>query len=76
MPCRDRTSRFSLNASPCCAPSPPQDSGLPGRATVLLGLPPCDGYTGGGVFSSSVKLSHPLRPTSGGEHGSVLEFER
>jgi hypothetical protein len=53
-----------------------QDSGLPGRATVLLGFPPRNGYVGGGVFSSSVKLSHRLRPTSGGQHGEVLEFER
>lgn len=60
-----------------CLPLHAQDSGLPDRATVLLGFPPCDGYIGGGVFSSSVKLSHPLRPpTSGGEHGGVLEFER
>lgn len=52
-----------------------QDSGIP-SFTVLLGFPPTDGYVGGGVFSSHVKLSHPLRPTHGDEHGAVVEFER
>ena len=42
---------------------------------MLLGFPPTDGYVGGGVFSSHVKLSHPLRPTHGDEHGAVVEFE-
>ena len=52
-----------------------QDSGIRSN-TVLLGFPPRDGYEGGGVFSSHVKLSHPLRPSQGEEHGAVVEFER
>ena len=52
-----------------------QDSGISSE-TVLLGFPPSDGYEGGGVFSSHVKLSHPLRPTQGDTHGAVVEFER
>ena len=52
-----------------------QDVGIPGL-TVLLGFPPRDGYVGGGVFSSHVKLSHPLRPTRGEAHGAVVEYER
>ena len=43
---------------------------------MLLGFPARNGYEGGGVFSSHVKLSHPLRPTHGDEHGAVVEFER
>ena len=46
-----------------------QDSGIPSN-TVLLGFPPADGYEGGGVFSSHVKLSHPLRPNEGETHGA------
>jgi hypothetical protein len=34
------------------------------------------GDGGGGVFSSHVKLSHPLRPTQGETHGAVVEYER
>lgn len=52
-----------------------QDTGIP-QNTVLLGFPPRDGYVGGGVFSNFVKLSHPLRPSAGDEHGAVVEFER
>ncbi|KAL1496434.1 hypothetical protein AB1Y20_016389 [Prymnesium parvum] len=52
-----------------------QDCGISSR-TVLLGFPPHDGYEGGGVFSHHVKLSHPLRPTEGEEHGAVVEYER
>ena len=52
-----------------------QDSGI-SSDTVLLGFPPRDGYEGGGVFSSLVKLSHPLRPTHGDTHGAVVEFEQ
>ena len=52
-----------------------QDVGVPGL-TVLLGFPPRDRYVGGGVFSSHVKLSHPLRPTHGEAHGAVVEYER
>lgn len=51
-----------------------QDSGI-SSLTVLLGFPPRDGYVGGGVFSSQVQLSHPLRPTSGDAHGAVVEYE-
>lgn len=51
-----------------------QDSGI-ASFTVLLGFPPRDGYVGGGVFSSQVKLSHPLRPTCGDDHGAVVEYE-
>lgn len=51
-----------------------QDCGIPSY-TVLLGFPPHDGYVGGGVFSHHVKLSHPLRPNAGAEHGAVVEFE-
>lgn len=52
-----------------------QDSGISSN-TVLLGFPPRDGYAGGGVFSSHVKLSHPLRPSEGDTHGRVVEYER
>ena len=52
-----------------------QDSGISSK-TVLLGFPPRNGYVGGGVFSSHVKLSHPLKPTEGEAHGMVVEFER
>jgi hypothetical protein len=52
-----------------------QDCGI-AQNTVLLGFPPHDGYDGGGVFSHFVKLSHPLRPSAGDEHGAVVEFER
>jgi len=52
-----------------------QDSGISAN-TVLLGFPPHNEYEGGGVFSSHVKLSHPLRPSQGEEHGAVVEFER
>ena len=57
-----------------------QDAGIPSR-TVLLGFPPRGGvkYSTpiGGVFSSHVKLSHPLRPTSGrDEHGAIVEYKR
>ena len=51
-----------------------QDSGI-SSFTVLLGFPPRDRYVGGGVFSSQIKLSHPLRPTSGDAHGAVVEYE-
>ena len=44
-----------------------QDSGISSK-TVLLGFPPRNGYVGGGVFSSHVKLSHPLKPTEGEAH--------
>jgi len=52
-----------------------QDCGV-ASYTVLLGFPARDRYEGGGVFSHHVKLSHPLRPSSGDEHGAVVEFER
>ena len=53
-----------------------QDCGIDSY-TVLLGFPPRDRYEGGGVFSHHVKLSHPLKPSSGrAEHGAVVEFER
>ena len=52
-----------------------QDSGI-SSMTVLLGLPPRDGYEGGGVFSHHVKLSHALRPSFGDTHGAVVEYER
>lgn len=52
-----------------------QDCGV-AQDTVLLGFPPRDGYEGGGVFSSHVKLSHPLRPSEGEAHGAVVEYER
>ena len=28
------------------------------------------------VFSSQIKLSHPIRPTQGEEHGAIVEYER
>ena len=52
-----------------------QDAGI-SSDTVLLGFPARNGYEGGGVFSSQVKLSHPLRPNEGTEHGAVVEYER
>ena len=52
-----------------------QDSGIP-QNTVLLGFPPRDRYEGGGVFSSHVKLSHPLRPSEGEAHGAVVQYEQ
>jgi len=52
-----------------------QDCGV-SQNTVLLGFPPRNGYEGGGVFSSHVKLSHPLRPNQGEMHGAVVEYER
>lgn len=53
-----------------------QDCGI-SQNTVLLGFPPRDGYVGGGVFSSHVQLSHPLKPSDGGDsHGAVVEYER
>lgn len=52
-----------------------QDCGI-AQNTVLLGFPPRDQYVGGGVFSSHVQLSHPLRPSDGATHGSVVEYER
>jgi hypothetical protein len=52
-----------------------QDAGI-SSLTVLLGFPRRNGYEGGGVFSSHVKLSHPLRPTQGETHGAVVEYER
>lgn len=57
-----------------------QDSGIP-SFTVLLGFPPRDDVRPdapiGGVFTHQVKLSHPLRPTAGGDtHGSIVEYER
>lgn len=38
-----------------------QDSGLPQR-TVMVGFPPEDNYTGIGVFSHAIKLSHRMPP--------------
>ena len=52
-----------------------QDAGI-SSLTVLLGFPRRNEYEGGGVFSSHVKLSHPLRPTQGETHGAVVEYER
>ena len=52
-----------------------QDCGI-SSDTVLLGFPPRDEYVGGGVFSSHVKLSHPLRPSEGEQHGAVVEYEK
>ena len=47
---------------------------------MLLGFPPRDGVSPdapiGGVFTHQVKLSHPLRPNAGDEHGAIVEFER
>ena len=47
---------------------------------MLLGFPPRDevAYDApiGGVFSSVIKLSHPLRPNEGEEHGAIVEYER
>ena len=56
-----------------------QDSGI-SSMTVILGFPPRDRVEAsapiGGVFSHQIKLSHRLRPNSGDEHGSIVEFER
>ena len=49
-----------------------QDSGLE-RFTVMLGFPPESNWSGVGVFSHSVKLSHPLRQD--GAAGTIIQWE-
>ena len=49
-----------------------QDSGRAQR-TVMLGFPPCDHYSGGGVFSHAVKLSAELKAQ--GKRGEVVQYD-
>lgn len=50
-----------------------QDSGQD-QVTVMFGFPPVDDYSGPGVFSHCVKLSHAL--VQPGNEGEVIEWER